>query len=44
MVFNKLDGDFSVPYIIDTIPKSLDARQLITQAKNICWIIDISGE
>ena len=38
------DYDFTIPYIIYTVPNSLAGQQLTTQAKNILWFIYISGE
>ena len=43
--FNLLDyGDFTIPYIIDTIPNSPAVHQLMTQVKKYVWIIYINGE
>ena len=43
--FNLLDDeDFTIPYVIDTIPNSPDGHKLLTQAKKNVWIIAINGE
>ena len=43
--FNLLDDkDSTISYIIDTIPKFPDGRQLPTQAKRNVWIISINVE
>ena len=34
------DDDFTTPYIIDTITKSLSGQQLETQANKNLWVID----
>ena len=36
------DEDFTIPYVIDTIPNSPDGHQLSTQSKKIVWIIAIN--
>ena len=37
-------GDFTIPYIIDTIPNSPAFNQLPTQSMKILYIISINGE
>ena len=43
--FTLLDYEyFKIPYVVDTIPISLDGHQLPTQAKKNVWIISINVE
>ena len=43
--FNLLDDeDFTIPYVIDTIPKSPAGHQLPTHANKNVWIIATNGE
>ena len=43
--FNLLDdGDFIIPYVIDTIPNSPAVHQLLTQVKKYVWIVATNGE
>ena len=45
IVLNLLDEeDFTIPYVIDTIPNSSSSHKLPTQAKKNAWIIAINGE
>ena len=38
------DDDFNIPYILETTPNSLEGHQLISQAKNNVWIVEIDGQ
>ena len=43
--FNLLDDkDFTIPYVVDTIPNSLAFRKLLTQANKNVWIVAINEE
>ena len=45
MGFNLLDDkDFTIPYLIYTIPNSPESHKIPTQDKKKLWIIDINGE
>ena len=45
IIFNLLgDEDFTIPYVIDTIPNSSAVHQLPTQANKNVWIVDANGE
>ena len=37
------DEDFTIPYVVDTIPNSPAGHQLPTQDKRNLWIIYING-